>query len=95
LQEKRLKVIHIYLVLCLAWQDLIFPLMRLTLWHNDCLSHFHIYNLKQECPKRKKKDQLFSYTILLHELARNLYSLFHKVLYINDLRQSRRPGVCV
>ena len=45
-------------MLCLAWQNLIFPLMRLALWHDDCLSYFHVYKINQECPKRKKNIQL-------------------------------------
>ena len=67
-----------FFVLCLAWQNLIFPLVRLALGHNYCLSYlnFHVYNIPQKPPKVKKNFQLFFCTILLHRLAWYLYGTF-------------------
>ena len=63
-------------MLCLAWQNLIFPLVRLALGHNYCLSYlnFHVYNIPQKPPKVKKNFQLFFCTILLPQLPER-YSL--------------------
>jgi len=50
LQAKSYLVIHITLMFCLAWQDLVAPFHGAGFGHDYCLSYlnFHVYNITQK-----------------------------------------------
>ena len=66
-----------FFVLCLAWQNLILPLVRLALGHNYCLPNlnFHVYNIAHKPRKVKKNFQLFFCTIRLRLLLRSWHGI--------------------
>ena len=86
-----------FFVLCLAWQNLILPLVRLALGHNYCLSNlnFHIYNIAHKPRKVKKNFQLFSCTILLRlccEVGTESVLIITQLIDIQGVAQKRQGG---